>query len=94
MEPGQIIPIRSTEDLLIERGSTHGDFTDNADISQRIKKVMRSGKNWDALPDVHKEALEMIAHKIARWLSGDYRNEENPADTAGYARLVQERINN
>lgn len=81
-----------TKELLKQRGSTHGDFTDNSKISQEIKRVMRTGKNWEALPDVHKEALEMIAHKIGRWLSGDHMYDDNPKDIAGYATLVVERL--
>lgn len=82
----------NTEELLKQRGSTHGDFTENSRISQGIKTVIRTGINWEQLPDYHKEALEMIAHKIGRWLSGDYMYDDNPKDIAGYSTLVVERI--
>ena len=83
----------NVQDILEERGKTHGDFTDNAMIAQALKEIMRQGKNWNELPDTHKEALEMIAHKIARWLSGDYRYNDNMKDIIGYTTLVLERLN-
>lgn len=77
----------STENLLNERGSTHGDFTDNARISQEIKRVMYTSKNWDKMHDIHREALEYIAGKIGRLLSGQWDFQDSYDDIAGYAML-------
>lgn len=77
----------STENLLQERGSTHGDFTDNARISQEIKRVMYSSKNWNEMHDIHREALEYIAGKIGRILSGQWDFQDSYDDIAGYAQL-------
>lgn len=87
-----IMGMKKTKALLAERETSHGDFTHNSVISQSIKEAIRSGKNWDELPDCHKEALEMIAHKIGRWLEGDYRNPDHAKDIAGYATLVVDRL--
>jgi hypothetical protein len=38
------------------------------------------------------EALEMIAHKIGRILSGDPNHQDHWDDIAGYAKLVSERL--
>jgi hypothetical protein len=39
-----------------------------------------------------REALEMIAHKIARILNGDPNYSDNWIDVAGYATLVANRL--
>jgi hypothetical protein len=78
--------------ILKARGNTYGEFRDNARISQGIKSAMRVG-NWDTLPNVQREALEMIAHKMARILAGDPAYADNMVDIAGYATLVAEEIN-
>lgn len=77
----------TTKELLDERGSTHGDFTDNARISQGIKQVMYTSKNWNEMHDIHREALEYIAGKIGRILSGQYDFDDAYDDIAGYAQL-------
>jgi hypothetical protein len=45
------------------------------------------------LDDDQSEALEMIAHKIARILNGDPNYVDSWLDIAGYATLVAERLN-
>ena len=81
----------NTQDLLNERGSTHGDFTDNADIAQRLKAVVYSGKSYQQRTPVEKEAIDMILHKIARWVSAPKYHADNVIDIAGYAQLVVDR---
>lgn len=76
-----------TKDLLNERNETHGPFTENARISQGIKRVMYTSQNWDKMHDVHREALEYIAGKIGRILSGQYDFDDSYDDIAGYALL-------
>ncbi len=83
---------RSVADILTERGKTHGDYTDHATITQMLKRIMRTGKNWDGLSDIMKESLEMNAHKIGRILSGDPSHHDHWDDIAGYAKLVSQRI--
>lgn len=54
-------------------------------VSQQIKQAMRGSRNWYRLTAGHKEALEMVAHKIARVLSGaDPHDLEHWLDVAGY----------
>lgn len=66
---------------------THGDYKNTAAISQSLKTVMISGKNWDMLKDTQREALELIAMKIARILSGDQNFRDHWDDIEGYAKL-------
>lgn len=81
----------SIEQTLAERGNRYGDFRDHAKICQNIKRgMMCSG--MDDLPDMHRQALEVIADKIARILSGDPNYADNWHDIQGYAKLVEDRL--
>jgi hypothetical protein len=66
---------------------THGNFKDTASTSQNIKSVMMTGNNWERLSDSQREALEMIAVKIGRILSGDHNFRDHWDDIEGYAEL-------
>lgn len=87
----------SVQDTLAERGSRYGDFTDNAMISQQLKQLIMcesDGKlreGYRRCNFVQREALEMIAQKIARILNGDPNYKDNWHDIQGYARLAEER---
>ena len=79
------------DQTLSERGARYGDFADHAKIAQSIKRGMMY-RGMDDLPDMHRQALEVIADKIARILSGDPNYADNWHDIQGYARLVEERL--
>ena len=95
----------SIENTLVERGNRYGDFTDHARLCQDLKDVMttfavvQNTPNsvaahfpWSELPATHKQALEVIADKIARILSGDPNYADNWHDIQGYAKLVEDRL--
>lgn len=82
----------SIDKTLNERGSRYGDFTDHARICQSLKRTMMRQPGWDRLPDIHKQALDVIADKIARILSGDPLYADNWHDIQGYAKLVEDRL--
>ena len=77
-----------TTDLLSERSTTHGSFADNARAGQMLRAAFRSSANWHDMPDEHKEALDMLACKLSRILSGQSRYEDHWRDIAGYATLA------
>ena len=80
--------------LISERHETHGDYAENARISQNIKSMMHDpagDTGWEQLPSYAKESLEMIALKISRILSGRWDTADHWKDIAGYAMLVAER---
>lgn len=91
---------------LQERGARYGDFTDHAGLAQALQDVMRnfevsnstptetfsSIKPWDVLTPVQKQALTVIADKVARILSGDPTYADNWHDIQGYAKLVEDRL--
>lgn len=83
--------MQTTEEILKARGSTHGNFTDNAGVAQEIKIILRNSVNWDKLPAPFQEGLDMIAHKIARAVSGDFDFRDHYDDIAGYAKLISQR---
>ena len=85
----------SVEQTLKERGSRYGDFSVHAEICQDFMRVMKWARNqnaWPDLSDVQRQALTVIADKIARILSGDPDYADNWHDIQGYAKLVEERL--
>lgn len=79
----------STTELLHERQGTHGDFADNARIAQRLRACWRVEPTWQDMPMEQREALDMIAGKISRILSGQATFKDHWADIAGYATLAE-----
>jgi len=80
------------DDTLAERGSRYGDFTDHARVAQRLQTTMRDESGWQACSDVQRQALTVIADKIARVLTGDPNYADNWHDIQGYAKLVEDRL--
>ena len=74
--------------MLDERQRTHGQFSDVSSVSQGIKDVLRRPIGWDAMPDNAREALDMIASKMARIVSGNHQFKDHWSDISGYATLV------
>ena len=80
------------EEVLKQRQATYGSFTKNAEVSQMLKYFMNQGTNYKQMPVAHREALEMIVHKIARIVNGDFNYIDNWIDICGYSQLVIEEI--
>ena len=80
--------VSGVENTLSERQKTHGDFESNARCAQEIKMVLR-GYGFDSLTSIQREALDQIALKISRILTGDCDHIDNWHDIAGYATLVE-----
>jgi hypothetical protein len=79
------------EQVLNEREGQHGDYSETAELIQRLKAMMRRSANWNSLTPVERESLEMIQHKVGRILSGDPKHEDHWMDIQGYAKLAQDR---
>jgi hypothetical protein len=82
----------SIDALLNERQSTHGDFGDNAKISQATKSLWRSFSGWEKLDDDMKEVLEMEALKVGRILSGKPTEPDHWIDASGYPQMIANRL--
>lgn len=80
------------QEILKERGSRYGVFSEHARITQDLKTTIQSGISWGLCAPDQREALEMIAHKIARIVNGDPDYEDSWRDIAGYAALVADKI--
>jgi hypothetical protein len=73
----------SVDKALVEREKTHGDYRDDAAMSQHLKDVMRCSPKWGDLETDMRESLDMIALKIGRILSGNPRHKDHWEDIAG-----------
>lgn len=80
----------SIEKTLQERQKTHGNFETHAYISQELKHTIQLQSGWNKLSSAQREALDMIAHKIARILNGNPNAHDHWHDISGYATLVAE----
>jgi hypothetical protein len=76
--------------LLNTRQTTHGSFADNARNGQFLRDFYRSQPTWKAMDPIHKEALDMIACKLSRIMSGQAAFDDHWKDIAGYATLALE----
>lgn len=76
---------------LAERKKTHGEYLDHADITQRLKDVIRSGRTYGECSAHERETLDMIAHKIGRIVSGNPHFQDHWHDISGYAKLSEDR---
>lgn len=84
--------IDSIDATLDERGARYGAFSHHAEITQRLKSVMRETGNWERLTPSQKESLEMVVHKIGRILNGDPNYDDSWVDIAGYSKLVADEL--
>lgn len=78
--------------IIEERGKTHGDYYEMAGVIQRIKEQMHNGSQWDNMPHTQHEALDLIATKIGRIVTGDFNHLDHWDDIIGYATLARDRI--
>jgi hypothetical protein len=85
--------VPNIDSTLAERGTRYGSFGEHARIAQNLKRAMADSPNWATLSHDKREALEMVQHKIARILNGDPEYHDSWHDIAGYAKLVEDRIN-
>jgi hypothetical protein len=79
----------ATEEVLVERNKTHGDFAMNAHFSQEFKRLFQSAPCWVNLSPSHRESLDMIALKLSRILSGQANYRDHWVDICGYSKLAE-----
>lgn len=92
---GKVVAAQTVSGILTERGNTHGVFADNARISQQLKDYYKGQLGYASLTDIQREALDNIAIKISRILSGGGRGgnwKDNWDDIAGYATLASQEL--
>ena len=79
-----------TPELLAQRQTTHGEFSQNAIYAQELRTLCRSSPRWPQIPPAQREAMDMIATKFSRILSGQADCAEHWEDVEGYARLARD----
>ena len=91
--PNALSPVATLADTMQERGSNYGEFSDIADLSQKIEELVMSADGRSNLPlnNATKECMKMIIHKIARVAVGDASYKDNWHDIQGYAKLAEDR---
>lgn len=80
------------EQTLAERGARYGSFRTHALYVEHFLSAYEDSPNWIGMSSDSKQALRVIADKIARILNGDPEYDDNWRDISGYATLVLNRI--
>lgn len=81
--------------ILAERGSRYGQFSDHATLSQSLQRLIFSHMNRtnpQQLDPYMIEALVMICHKLARIANGNPWYTDSWTDIGGYSQLVVEEL--
>lgn len=78
--------------ILESRRKTHGDFPTQSFVAQAIKAALEYGEKWHELNVVQKEAIQFIASKMSRIVSGNPNHKDSWQDIAGYAELVAKEL--
>lgn len=79
-------------DTIAVRSSNYGLYEDQAAVELQIKKAFENTPNWTKLKPDARCALDMIATKASRILTGKPDLHDNWHDMQGYAKLVADRI--
>lgn len=74
------------------RSSNYGLYEDQAAVELQIKEAFENTPNWHKLKPDARCALDMIATKTSRILTGKPDLHDSWHDIEGYAHLVAERI--
>jgi hypothetical protein len=88
-------PQSDIDATLAERGKRYGDFMGHARVTQRLKAVLEDelAQRGKFLAPDQQEAIEMILNKLGRIVNGDPNYTDSWHDIAGYAKLVEDRLN-
>ncbi len=81
------------ENTLQQRHNRYGTYLDTATLITDLKEIMHASPQWKDLEADQKESLDLIANKIGRILRGDANYVDSWHDIAGYATLIEKRLN-
>lgn len=84
--------MKTAADVTAERKSTHGEWSNQSHFSSSFKYLMRDTDRWEKLTPSQQEALDMIATKISRILTGNPNELDHWVDIEGYAFLARKDI--
>ena len=74
---------------LADQEARHGSFPDQCETASALKALLHASKRWRTMTPVQREALDMIAVKLARICNGNPDDVDHWHDLQGYARLVE-----
>jgi len=81
------------DQTLLERACRYGAFVDVAQRSNNIQvAILHNAPQFSSLTPLYREALHMIAYKLARLMNGQINDLDSWHDIAGYAMLVHNQI--
>ena len=78
--------------FLEEKGKVHGEYSEQAGVTQKLKDTAHESNNWQKLDSTQRDAIEMICVKLGRILTGNPDEPDHWLDIQGYARLAWERL--
>lgn len=87
-EPEESKTSSLTSHLTDTRKQSHGKIQDVGEVSQKLKAITHTSKNWETMSNSQREALDLIVHKMARILVGDPDFKDHWDDIAGYASIA------
>lgn len=79
----------TVEQTLKQRGNVHGDYNVQSTTHDQLLHVMMKQPSFLNLKPQHRQALNIIAMKMSRILSGDAEHTDHWHDIAGYATLAE-----
>jgi len=74
-------------EIVKERNKIYGDFSNIAEVSQKIKDMYYM-YNAQELDPVINESIDMVIHKLARVICNGSRYIDNIRDIQGYCQLI------
>jgi hypothetical protein len=80
------------DERMRDKQITNGPFEDMAQLAQGLKFALRRGRNWEPMPPESKEALELIATRIAKILTGDPNDARHWNDLVILAQIRSEAL--
>lgn len=93
----KVTPATESTDVdatLAERGKKYGTFTGHAEVTYKLKTILRqhAQRQGKSFAFDQAEAMDMICHKLGRIVNGDPDYADSWIDIAGYAKLVADRL--
>ena len=76
------------KEILNDRLKTHGDFEDNAYLTQSLYNLVEESKNFSKLSYPQREGIRCIFGKIARMCNGEPTFLDHAVDIVGYAQCM------
>ena len=90
-QPNPTSTPNNVDTILANRGQQYGEFSKFSKVAQTIKSTCYSAMEGNQEPFIL-EAIDMIAHKLARISTGNALNIDSWDDIGGYSKLVSDKL--